>query len=141
MTLFPGFIGITDVNFVFAEGIAYGPEVATKAQTDAKAAIDSFGRGLSFPPLTARWEGFLPRISLSSAPTLQPGGLMSVIIDTFIAPPCHDDIGDPLAGRASAADQQTFRSAQPVGEKSAKPRFRPPPSGSNLSRLHAGASS
>lgn len=36
-----GFIGITDVNFVFAEGIAYGPEVATKAQTDAKAAIDS----------------------------------------------------------------------------------------------------
>ena len=37
----PGFIGITDVNFVFAEGIAYGPEVATKAQTDAKAAIDS----------------------------------------------------------------------------------------------------
>ncbi|MDI6935948.1 FMN-dependent NADH-azoreductase, partial [Serratia sp. Se-PFBMAAmG] len=27
--LFLGFIGITDVNFVFAEGIAYGPEVAT----------------------------------------------------------------------------------------------------------------
>ena len=41
MTLFLGFIGITDVNFVFAEGIAYGPEVATKAQSDAKAAIDS----------------------------------------------------------------------------------------------------
>ncbi len=41
LTLFLGFIGITDVNFVFAEGIAYGPEVATKAQTDAKAAIDS----------------------------------------------------------------------------------------------------
>ena len=41
MSLFLGFIGITDVNFVFAEGIAYGPEVATKAQTDAKAAIDS----------------------------------------------------------------------------------------------------
>lgn len=39
--LFLGFIGITDVEFVFAEGIAYGPEVATKAQTDAKAAIDS----------------------------------------------------------------------------------------------------
>lgn len=36
-----GFIGITDVNFVFAEGIAYGPEVAAKAQSDAKAAIDS----------------------------------------------------------------------------------------------------
>ncbi|MCS5931119.1 NAD(P)H-dependent oxidoreductase [Klebsiella pneumoniae subsp. pneumoniae] len=34
-------IGITDVNFVFAEGIAYGPEVAAKAQSDAKAAIDS----------------------------------------------------------------------------------------------------
>ena len=39
--LFLGFIGITDVNFVFAEGIAYGPEVAAKAQSDAKAAIDS----------------------------------------------------------------------------------------------------
>ncbi|HBL7232575.1 TPA: FMN-dependent NADH-azoreductase, partial [Serratia marcescens] len=29
----------TDVEFVFAEGIAYGPEVATKAQEDAKAAL------------------------------------------------------------------------------------------------------
>ena len=38
--LFLGFIGITDVNFVFAEGVAYGPEVAEKAQSDAKAAID-----------------------------------------------------------------------------------------------------
>jgi len=37
--LFLGFIGITDVNFVFAEGIAYGPEVATKASTEAKDAI------------------------------------------------------------------------------------------------------
>ena len=38
---FLGFIGITDVKFVFAEGIAYGPEMAAKAQSDAKAAIDS----------------------------------------------------------------------------------------------------
>lgn len=37
--LFLGFIGITDVEFVFAEGIAYGPEVATKATEDAKNAI------------------------------------------------------------------------------------------------------
>lgn len=37
--LFLGFIGITDVNFVFAEGIAYGPEVAGKATDDAKDAI------------------------------------------------------------------------------------------------------
>lgn len=37
--LFLGFIGITDVDFVFAEGIAYGPEVATKATSDAKDAI------------------------------------------------------------------------------------------------------
>ncbi len=37
----PRFIGITDVKFVFAEGIAYGPEMAAKAQSDAKAAIDS----------------------------------------------------------------------------------------------------
>ena len=41
LNLFLGFIGITDVNYVFAEGIAYGPEVASKAQTDAKTAIDS----------------------------------------------------------------------------------------------------
>ena len=39
LRLFPGFIGITDVEFVFAEGIAYGPEVATKAREDAKAAL------------------------------------------------------------------------------------------------------
>lgn len=37
--LFLSFIGITDVDFVFAEGIAYGPEVATKAASDAKDAI------------------------------------------------------------------------------------------------------
>jgi len=37
--LFLGFIGITDVEFVFAEGIAYGPEVAAKATDDAKNAI------------------------------------------------------------------------------------------------------
>lgn len=36
LRLFLGFIGITDVEFVFAEVIAYGPEVATKAQADAK---------------------------------------------------------------------------------------------------------
>lgn len=37
--LFLGFIGITDVEFVFAEGIAYGPEVASKATAEAKEAI------------------------------------------------------------------------------------------------------
>ncbi|WP_210496402.1 FMN-dependent NADH-azoreductase [Pantoea ananatis] len=37
--LFQGFIGITDVEFVLAEGIAYGPEVATKATSEAKDAI------------------------------------------------------------------------------------------------------
>jgi FMN-dependent NADH-azoreductase len=41
LNLFLGFIGITDVNYVFAEGFGYGPEVASKAQTDAKASIDS----------------------------------------------------------------------------------------------------
>lgn len=41
LKVFPGFIGITDVNFVFAEGIAYGFKIAAKAQSDAKAAIDS----------------------------------------------------------------------------------------------------
>jgi FMN-dependent NADH-azoreductase len=33
-----GFIGITDVNFVLVEGVAYGPDAAAKAE---KAAIDS----------------------------------------------------------------------------------------------------
>ena len=37
--LFLGFIGITDVEFVFAEGIAYGPEVANKATAEAKDTI------------------------------------------------------------------------------------------------------
>ena len=37
--LFLGFIGITDVEFVFAEGIAYGPGVASKATAEAKDAI------------------------------------------------------------------------------------------------------
>lgn len=41
MKLFLGFIGITDVEFVFAEGVAYGPEMAAKAQSDAKDTIDS----------------------------------------------------------------------------------------------------
>ena len=71
MTLFLGFIGITDVNFVFAEGIAYGPEVATKAQSDAKAAIDS--RSLPKSPLSPPGgRVFFLHISLSSAPTLSP---------------------------------------------------------------------
>ncbi|XBS68194.1 FMN-dependent NADH-azoreductase [Acerihabitans sp. KWT182] len=42
LRLFLGFIGITEVQFVFAEGIAYGPEVAGKAQEDAKAQINQF---------------------------------------------------------------------------------------------------
>ncbi|ATA23875.1 FMN-dependent NADH-azoreductase [Brenneria goodwinii] len=37
--LFLGFIGITDVEFVFAEGIAYGPDMAEKALETAKAQI------------------------------------------------------------------------------------------------------
>lgn len=36
LKLFLGFLGMSDVEFVFAEGIAYGPEVATKAANDAK---------------------------------------------------------------------------------------------------------
>lgn len=39
LKLFLGFIGITDVEFVFQEGIAYGPDVAHKALEDAKAFI------------------------------------------------------------------------------------------------------
>lgn len=39
LRVFLGFIGLTDVEFVFEEGIAYGPDMATKAQQDAKALI------------------------------------------------------------------------------------------------------
>jgi len=39
LSLFLGFIGITDVKTILAEGIAYGPEVATKAIEEAKAEI------------------------------------------------------------------------------------------------------
>lgn len=39
LALFLGFIGITDVQTILAEGIAYGPDVATKAIKQAKAEI------------------------------------------------------------------------------------------------------
>ncbi len=39
LKLFLGFLGMADVEFVFAEGIAYGPEVATRAINDAKDAL------------------------------------------------------------------------------------------------------
>jgi len=39
LKLFLGFLGLTDVQFVFAEGMAYGPEAATKASEEAKAAL------------------------------------------------------------------------------------------------------
>ncbi|SQI40784.1 FMN-dependent NADH-azoreductase [Leminorella richardii] len=42
LSLFLGFIGITDVEFVYQEGIAYGPDVAKKAQDDAKAFIEQY---------------------------------------------------------------------------------------------------
>ncbi|MFP1483457.1 hypothetical protein ACLB1S_14385 [Escherichia coli] len=42
LSTFLGFIGITDVKFVFAEGIAYiGLENGSESAVDAKAAIDS----------------------------------------------------------------------------------------------------
>jgi FMN-dependent NADH-azoreductase len=36
-----GFLGLTDVQFVYSEGLAYGPEVAAKAQADADAQINA----------------------------------------------------------------------------------------------------
>ena len=35
-----GFVGITDVQFVYVEGISFGPEATAKAQNQAKAEID-----------------------------------------------------------------------------------------------------
>lgn len=40
-----GFIGITDVEFVYAEGLGMGAEAVEKAQTQAKAQIDQFLTG------------------------------------------------------------------------------------------------
>ncbi|CAI1723829.1 FMN-dependent NADH-azoreductase [Serratia ficaria] len=39
LKLFLGFIGITDVEFVLAEGFAYGPEAAEKAAQDSRNAV------------------------------------------------------------------------------------------------------
>ncbi|GAA0485913.1 MULTISPECIES: FMN-dependent NADH-azoreductase [Tatumella] len=41
LKVFLGFLGMTEINFVFAEGYGYGPEVSAKATTDAKSAIES----------------------------------------------------------------------------------------------------
>ncbi|MFT8211401.1 MAG: FMN-dependent NADH-azoreductase [Symbiopectobacterium sp.] len=41
LRLFLGFIGITNVEFVFAEGYGYGPDVAQKATETAKAQLTS----------------------------------------------------------------------------------------------------
>lgn len=40
------FIGITDVQFVYAEGIGYGAEAIEKAQTAAKAELDQITKNL-----------------------------------------------------------------------------------------------
>lgn len=42
LKVFLSFIGITDVGFIYQEGIAYGPDVAKKAQDDAKSFIAQY---------------------------------------------------------------------------------------------------
>jgi FMN-dependent NADH-azoreductase len=42
MALFLNFIGISDVSFVYEEGIAYGQEMAEKARLEAEQQIDQF---------------------------------------------------------------------------------------------------
>lgn len=39
LQLFLGFLGMNEIEFVFAEGIAYGPEAAGKASEEAKKAL------------------------------------------------------------------------------------------------------
>ncbi|MEH2921493.1 FMN-dependent NADH-azoreductase [Samsonia erythrinae] len=39
LRVFLGFLGLTDIEFVFAEGYGYGPDVAQKATEDAKAQL------------------------------------------------------------------------------------------------------
>ncbi|KAE9536757.1 FMN-dependent NADH-azoreductase [Ursidibacter arcticus] len=43
---FLGFIGITDVEFVYAEALGFGPEAVEKAQQSAKAELDRLAKGL-----------------------------------------------------------------------------------------------
>lgn len=42
LTQFLGFIGLTDITFIYEEGIGYGPEVASKARQQSKSEIDLF---------------------------------------------------------------------------------------------------
>ena len=41
-----GFVGITDVQFVYVEGIGFGPEAIEKAQVQAKAELDKIATAL-----------------------------------------------------------------------------------------------
>ena len=41
-----GFVGITDVQFVYVEGIGFGPETVEKAQAQAKTEIDKMATAL-----------------------------------------------------------------------------------------------
>ena len=41
-----GFVGITDVQFIYMEGIGFGPEAVEKAQAQAKAEIDKITTAL-----------------------------------------------------------------------------------------------
>ena len=41
-----GFVGITDVQFIYVEGIGFGPEAVEKAQAQAKAEIDKLATTL-----------------------------------------------------------------------------------------------
>ena len=41
-----GFVGITDVQFIYVEGIGFGPEAVEKAQAQAKAEIDKMATTL-----------------------------------------------------------------------------------------------
>lgn len=45
MSTFLGFIGMTDVQFVYAEGLAYGGDITAKAIASAKTAIDDIIAG------------------------------------------------------------------------------------------------
>lgn len=44
--IFLGFIGITDVEFVYAEGLGMGDEAVSKAQESAKAELDRIAKAL-----------------------------------------------------------------------------------------------
>lgn len=70
LKLFLGFIGITDVEFVLAEGFAYGPEAAEKTAQDSRIAVAQ-----KVP--AAQYAAVANQVEIATAPAPASGGFLS----------------------------------------------------------------